>query len=95
VYLYYLNGDGSTYGDGRFSSAVTAVPPDSTLAGRLGTLATGAGTVTGTFSPIAGFGGLIPLRRGSLRPVLFNGLGVALSASGNILYYRTSNMAIA
>ncbi len=92
IYLYPLNGNGSTYGDGRFSSAATGPPPQSYFAGYAGGLATGARVVTSSFSRPDAQGTFIRLPRGSWKPVLHNGLGVAFSGSGNILYYRTTNI---
>lgn len=91
LYFYLLNGDASTYGDGRFSASAAGPPPSSYFVGFMGTLATGANTVTGTFSRPDGQGTLIQLPRGTWRPVVYNGLGVALASSGNILYVRTTN----
>lgn len=91
LYLYPLNGDGSTYGDGRFGSAASGPPPQSYLAGYIGGIPTGARTVIGSFARPDGQGFSIRLPRGSWKPVFHNGLGVNLSASGNILYYKTTN----
>jgi len=91
IYLYPLNGDGTTYGDGRFSAGAAGPPPTSYYAGYMGPMLAGAGTITGTFSRPDGQGTLIQLPRGIWRPVLYNFLGVAMAATGNILYYRTTN----
>jgi len=91
LYIYPLNGDGSTYGDGRFGSAAAAQPFSNYYWGYTGLVAS-AGTQTGNFA-IPGTGNLlIPLPRGSWKPVIYNASGVPLSASGNILYYRTTNL---
>src|SRR6188508_2791698 len=50
LYLYPLNGDGSTYGDGRFGAAAAGPPPQSYLAGYIGGIPTGARTVIGSFA---------------------------------------------
>ncbi len=91
LYFYLLNGDASTYGDGRFSAAAAGPPPSSYFVGFMGTLATGSNTVTGTFARPDGQGTLIQLPRGVWLPVVHNGLGVAMSATSNVLYYRTTN----
>jgi len=94
LFLYPLNGDGSTYGDGRFGSAAAGPAPANYYRGFAGVPAA-AGTQTGTFAAISGpFPGatLILLPRGTWKPVFFNLTGVTLSASGNILYYRTTNL---
>lgn len=93
VYLYPLNGDGSTYGDTRFSSAAAGPPPSNYYAGFCGVPAA-AGTQAGTFgSPF--LGSRFPLPNGTFKPVFFNLTGVSLSSSGNILYYRTVNRSVA
>jgi len=91
LYLYPVNGDGSTYGDGRFAASAGGPPPASFFVGFIGTLATGAATVTGTFFRPDGQGTLIQLPRRLWRPVLYNSLGVAMAATGNILSYCTTN----
>ncbi len=92
VYLYPLNGDASTYGDGRFGSAAAGPPGQSYLWGYIGAIPTGANTIIGHFMRPDGQGPRLLLPRGSWKPVFHNGLGVTLTASGNILYYRTTNI---
>lgn len=92
LYLYPLNGDGSTYGDARFGTAAAGPPPQSYLAGYIGGIPTGARTVIGSFARPDAQGFSIRLPRGFWKPVLHNGLGVALSATGNVLYYKTTNI---
>jgi hypothetical protein len=88
-----LNGDGSTYGDGRFGSAAAGPPPSNYYAGFCG-LPASAGTQTGAFGlPFLGSRVLLP--QGNFKPVFYNASGVTLSASGNILYYRTTNRSVA
>lgn len=94
LYLYPLNGDGTTYGDGRFAAATAAQPPSNYYRGFCGLVAS-AGTAVGTFAIPGTSNFFIPLPRGTFRPVLYNGSGVALSASGNILYWRSTNLTIA
>lgn len=93
VYMYPLNGDGSTYGDGRFGSSAAGPPPSNYYAGFCG-LPAAAGTQTGTFGiPFLGTRCLLPT--GTFKPVFYNVTGVTLTSSGNILYYRTTNRSVA
>lgn len=59
LYLYPLNGDTTTYGDGRFGTSAAGPPPSSYLRGVAG-IPAAAGTQTGTFA-IPGGGTLIRL----------------------------------
>jgi hypothetical protein len=93
VYIYPLNGDGSTYGDGRFGSSAAGPPGTSYCAGFCNVVAT-AGTQTGTFS-MPFFGSRILTPNGTFKPVFYNATGVALSSTLNILYYRTTNRSVA
>lgn len=93
VYMYPLNGDGSTYGDGRFGSSAAGPPPANYYAGYCG-LPAAAGTQTGTFG-IPFVGSKILLPNGTFKPVFYNFTGVTLTSSGNILYYRTINRSVA
>lgn len=90
IYLYPLNGDGTTYGDGRFASVTAAQPPSNYYRGYSGHPAT-AGIQVGSFAIPGTSLFQIPLPRGTFIPVFYNSLGVGLSATGNILYYRTTN----
>lgn len=91
--LYPLNGDGSTYGDGRFGSSAAGPPPANYYAGYCG-LPAAAGTQVGTFG-IPFIGSRVLLPRGVFKPVFFNGTGVTFPSSGNILYIRTVNRSVA
>lgn len=93
VYMYPLNGDGSTYGDGRFGSAAAGPPPSNYYAGYCG-LPASAVTQTGTFG-IPFVGSRILLPNGSFKPVFYNVIGNTMTSSGNILYYRTTNRSVA
>jgi hypothetical protein len=93
VYLYPLNGDGTSYGDGRFGSSAAGPPPSNYYQGFCGLPAT-AGTQTGTFG-IPFLGTRILLPNGTFKPVFYNNTGVTLSSSGNILYYRTTDRSVA
>ena len=82
-YLYPLNQDGSTYGDGRFGSAAAGPPPGNYFIGSIG-FAVGAGTtIAGTLTGII-------LPPGTFKFLLWNQAGVALAAT-NTCQYRTYN----
>lgn len=87
VYLYPLNQDGVTYGDGRFTSAAAAVPPASYYAAAVK-------LVQATQAQVGGATRII-IPPGIFRPVVFNQGGVALAGSGNSMYYRPYNRQIA
>jgi hypothetical protein len=87
VYLYPLNADGSTYGDGRFSSSASGAPPATYYVGNIGLVAATQaqeGTLTGVLMP-----------PGAFKIVLYNQGGVALASSGNTCKYRTYNRSVA
>jgi len=87
VYLYPLNQDGSTYGDGRFGSSATGPPPSSYWWGNIVTYA-------GTAAPIGLVSGV--LKPGDFKFVGFNQLGAALAGSGaNTAKYRTYDRSVA
>lgn len=93
VFLVPLNGDGSTYGDGRFGSSAAGPPPGQYLAGYIG-VNPAAVTQTGAAGlPFIGTKILLP--NGSFKPILWNQIGNTLTSSGNILYYRTTNRSVA
>lgn len=92
LFLYPLNGDGSTYGDGRFGSSAAGPPPANYYAGFCG-LPAAAGVQTGMFSiPFAPF--RLTLPRGAFKPVFYNGSGAAMSLGNNILYFRSTNRTV-
>ena len=94
LYIYPKNGDNSTFGDGRFGSSATGIPPSNYYKGFCG-LPAAAGTQTGTFARPGSSIFQIALPRGIWVPVFYNGCGVTLTSTGNILYYRTTNLSIA
>ena len=83
VYVYPLNEDGTTYGDGRFSGTAAAGPPSSNYwVGNIGIVAATQaqeGTLRGIILP-----------PGTFRFVLYNQGGVTLGST-NVLKYRTYN----
>jgi hypothetical protein len=89
VYIYPLNGDGSTYGDNQLASGTQAakVPTAVYWVGNI-MFPAGAATIKGTLSRII-------LPPGSFRFVLYNQAGAALASSGNSCQYRTYNRSIA
>jgi hypothetical protein len=92
LFLYPLNEDGSTYGDGRFGSAAAGPPPGNYLSGQAG-LPVGTQALTGLFRGFMSGPLIIP--PGTFSAVLFNGAGVALASSGNAIKYRTYNRQVA
>ena len=87
IYLYPLNQDNTTYGDGRFGTSA-AGPPASNywVASIVIVAATQAqnGTARGIILP-----------PGKFKFVLYNQGGVALASSGNVCLYRTYNRQVA
>jgi len=94
LYLYPLNGDGSTYGDGRYSGAAGPGPPPSNYYRGFCGHPASASVQVGYFAIPGTSNFMIPLPRGTFRPVFYNLLGVALAATGNILYWRSTNLSI-
>jgi hypothetical protein len=86
-YLYPLNEDGSTYGDGRFGSAAAGPPPSNYFVGSIGFAAAASTAIAGVVTGI-----IIP--PGTFLFVLMNNAGVALPSS-NTCKYRTYNRAVA
>jgi hypothetical protein len=89
VYIYPLNEDGTTYGDGQLASGTGAakIPSATAWVGNI-SFPTGAAAIVGTLSRIA-------LPPGSFRFVLYNQAGVTLASSGNTVKYRTYNRSVA
>lgn len=94
LFLYPQNGDASTYGDGRFGSSAAGPPPSNYYRGFMGMPAS-AGTQKGAFAVPGSSVFQLPQPRGVWKPVLYNGAGVALTSTSNILYYRTVNRQVA
>lgn len=86
VYLYPLNKDGSTYGDGRFGSSAAGPPPSNYYVGAIGLVAA-TQAQNGTLLRVV-------MPPGSFKFVLYNQGGVAFAASGNTCQYRTYNRQI-
>jgi len=84
LYIYPLNQDGSTYGDGRFSSAAAGPPLTIYYVGQISLIPSVTQAQTGSFSNI-----LLP--PGSFVLVLYNLAGATLASSSNVIKYRTYN----
>jgi hypothetical protein len=87
-YLYPLNEDGSSYGDGRFGSAAAGPPPSQYYVGSIPCVPSTAGVITGAIRGII-------LPPGKFKFVLYNLAGGALAASSNAVDYRTYNRSVA
>lgn len=86
IYLYPLNKDGTTYGDGRFGTSA-AGPPGGSYQNKTIALVAATQAQEGT---APGF--ILP--PGKFKFVLYNQGGVALASSGNTCQYRTYNRAL-
>lgn len=86
VYLYPLNSDASTYGDGRFGTSAAGPPPSTYWRGNI-VMVAATQAQQGTFTGII-------LPPGTFKFVLYNQTGVAFAASSNTLKYRTYNRSI-
>jgi len=84
VYLYPLNQDGTSYGDGRFGTTA-AGPAGSTYAVGNITVPVGTQVLTGCLRKIE-------LPPGKFKFVVHNATNIALAASANTLSYRTYNL---
>lgn len=87
LYLYVLNEDGSTYGDGNFTSSATGPPPSAYFVGAIPCQVSAAGAIVGTARGI-----LLPPKK--LKFVLYNEAGVTLASSGNTVDYVTYNLQV-
>ncbi len=87
VYLYPLNKDGSTYGDGRFAASAAGPPPSTYWVANI-QLVAATQAQEGTASRII-------LPPGGFRVVLYNQCGVAWAATLNTCQYRTYNRSVA
>jgi hypothetical protein len=87
VYLYPLNKDGTTYGDGRFGTSAAGPPGASYYVGRI-PLVAATQAQNGTLRRIV-------LPPGAFKFVLHNQGGIAFAATANTCQYRTYNRAVA
>jgi hypothetical protein len=86
LYLYPLNNDGSTYGDGRFGSSAAGPPPANYGVGSISFAAAASTTIFGVWSRIV-------LPPGTFKFLLYNQAGITLVAA--TCNYRTYNRSIA
>jgi hypothetical protein len=87
IYLYLLNQDNSTYGDGRFGTSA-AGPPGGSYQWKSISLVAATQAQNGTAS-----GFILP--PGKFKFLLYNQGGVALAAASNVCLYRTYNRSVA
>jgi hypothetical protein len=88
VYIYPLNSDNSTYGDGKFGSSAAGPPPSQYCKGTI-ILPVGTQALTGQV------GSPIIMPPGKFKFLIYNQAGNPLAASGNTILYRTYNRSIA
>lgn len=86
IYLYPLNKDGSTYGDGRFGSGTSGPPPSTYFVGSI-PLVTATAAQEGTLRSVI-------LPPGGFKWVVYNVGGANFSSSGNTCQYRTYNRSV-
>lgn len=86
-YLYPLNEDGTTYGDGRFGTAAAGPPPGNYFVGSIGFAAAAGTTIAGVVRGI-----IIP--PGTFSFAMYSGAGATLPSS-NVCKYRTYNRSVA
>lgn len=86
IYVYPLNQDGSTYGDGRFGTSA-AGPPAGSYQSKIISLVAATQAQNGTAT-----GFVLP--PGTFKFVLYNNGGVALAAASNVCLYRTYNRSV-
>jgi hypothetical protein len=89
IYLYRLNLDGTTYGDGQLVGGTqkpTITPSPSLYRGAIVGVV-GATTIVGTLD-------FIPLTLGTFRFVVQSQVGAAINPTGNSAWYTTSNLKV-
>jgi hypothetical protein len=89
IYIYPLNKDTSTYGDGRFGTSAAGVPGPNYTGQSVGIVVATA-VQEGTASRL-----ILPAKGCVYKFVLYNGGGVAFASSGNTCQYRTYNRSVA
>jgi len=93
LYLYPLNQDATTYGDGRFTSSAAGPPPPQYFAGKGVIIPSVTQSQQLHFRRPDGAPIIIPPAKFKL--VLYNKSGATLAASSNTVYYRTYNRQVA
>lgn len=86
-WLYPLNQDTSTYGDGAFGSSAAGPPPGSYFVGQIPVIPSVTAVIVGTLRGI-----LLP--PSSFKFVLVNQAGVTLASSSNTVKWKTYNLAV-
>jgi hypothetical protein len=88
LYLLPLNEDGTTYGDGAFSTVAVAntlvLPFGNYYAGSIPAIPSSTGVIVGTIRGI-----IMPIA--SFKFAIYNQSGVTLASGSNVLDYRTYN----
>lgn len=89
IYLFPLNQDGTTFGDGQYTAGTqsTAVPSPSYWVGNI-VVPVGTQVLVGNVTRIV-------LPPGTVKFLIYNQAGVALAASSNTIQYRTYNRSVA
>src|ERR1700688_983882 len=88
IYLYPLNKDAATYGDGRFGASAAGPPPSSYMAGIIG-FPVGTAAIVGTCRAI-----ILPPSK--FKFVLYNQSGATLAGgSGNTCQFKSYNRSVA
>jgi hypothetical protein len=93
LYLYPLNQDNSTYGDGRFTSSTAGPPPSQYFAGLAVLVPSVTQAQQGQFRRPDGAPIIIP--PGKFKFAFYNKSGATLASSANTIYYRTYNRQVA
>lgn len=90
IFVYRLNLDGSTYGDGQLvggTQKATTTPSPSLFRGSIVGVV-GATAIVGTLD-------FIPIPLGNFRFVIQSQVGAAINASGNSVWYTSYNLKVA
>jgi hypothetical protein len=88
LYVVPLNEDGTTYGDGRFSSSAAGPPSQAYFAGQIPCAPSTTAVITGTLRQV-----LLPPSKFKL--IIYNFAGVTLAASANVVDWKTYNRSVA
>lgn len=94
LFWYPLNQDGSTYGDGRFSSATAALPGANYLLGVSTLVSSVTQAQEGTFSPTVMIAPKIVLPAFKGKMILYNGGGGTLGSTVTVKY-QTYKLSVA
>jgi hypothetical protein len=88
IFLYPLNGDASTYGDGRFGSSAAGPPPSSYWVSSIPLILSVTQAQEGTT-------GIFPIPFGKFKLVAYNASGATLASGSNTIYLKTLNRQVA